>query len=144
MSLTPSQRLLQGPSGFILESHEVLRTIPIRIKNFGICLDFHIFKILEIPLLIGTPIMRLLHEQTQWGQIDFKVQNSSIIVPLAWSINTIVEPEPEPDPIEKILMVSQEKWSNHSSMKNISFKKRKSWPSSLFTLQTPLKLSCHP
>jgi hypothetical protein len=59
-SLTLSQKLLQGPSGFILESHGVLRTVPVRIKNSRICLDFHIFDILEIPLLIGRPIIRLL------------------------------------------------------------------------------------
>jgi len=91
---------LHGPSGFILESHGVLRTIPIRIKNIGICLYFHIFEIPKIPLLIGRPIMRLLQEQTQQGQLDFKVGNSTIIVPLARSINTIVEPKHDPDPIE--------------------------------------------
>ena len=52
--------------------------------------------------------MRFLQEQTQRGQLDFIVGNSTIIVPLARSINTIVEPEPEPDPIEEVLMVSQE------------------------------------
>jgi hypothetical protein len=59
-SLTPSQKLLQSPSRFILESHGVLRTVPVTINNFGICLDFHIFDISEIPLLIGRPIMRLI------------------------------------------------------------------------------------
>jgi hypothetical protein len=107
-SLTPSQKLLQGPSGFILESHGVLRTIPVRIKNSGICLDFHIFDIPEISLLIGRPIMRLLQEQPLQGQLDFKVGNSTVVVPLARSINTIMEPKPEPDPIEAVLMVSQE------------------------------------
>jgi len=108
MPLTPSQKLLQGPLGFILESHGVLRIVPIRILNFEISLDFHIFEIPEIPLLIGRPIMRLLQEQPQRGQLDFKVGNSTIVVPLAQSINTIVKPKPEPDPIEEVLMVSQE------------------------------------
>jgi hypothetical protein len=59
-SLTSSQKLLQNPSGFNLESHGVLRIVPVTINNIGICLDFHIFDILEIPLLIGRPIMRFL------------------------------------------------------------------------------------
>jgi hypothetical protein len=59
-SLTPSQKLLQSLPVFILESHGVLRTVPITINNSGICLDFHIYDILEIPLLIGRPIMKLL------------------------------------------------------------------------------------
>ena len=40
-SLTRSPKLLQSPSGFILESYGVLRTIPVTINNSGICLDFH-------------------------------------------------------------------------------------------------------
>jgi hypothetical protein len=52
--------------------------------------------------------MRLLQEQPLRGQLDFKVGNSTVVVPLARSINMIVEPKPEPDPIEEVLMVSQE------------------------------------
>jgi hypothetical protein len=59
-SLTPSRKLLQSPLGFILESHGVLRTVPITMNNSGICLDFHIYDISEIPPLIGRPIMRFL------------------------------------------------------------------------------------
>jgi len=59
-SLTPSQKLLQSPSRSILESHGVLRVVPITIYNSEICLHFHIYGILEISLLISRPIMRLL------------------------------------------------------------------------------------
>jgi hypothetical protein len=52
-SLTPSQKLLHGPTGFILESHGVLRTVPVRINNSEIYLDFHIYDISKIPLLIA-------------------------------------------------------------------------------------------
>jgi hypothetical protein len=48
-SLTPSRKLLQSPLGF-----------PITMNNSGICLDFHIYDISEIPPLIGRPIMRFL------------------------------------------------------------------------------------
>ena len=43
-SLTPSRKLLQSPSRFILESHGVLRTVPITINNSRICLDFDIYE----------------------------------------------------------------------------------------------------
>jgi len=49
-----------------------------------------------------------LRQEPQQGHLDFKVGNSSIVVPLARSINTIVEPKLEPDPIEEILMLTQE------------------------------------
>jgi hypothetical protein len=105
-SLTPSQKLLQGPTGFILESHGVLRAIPVRINNSEICLDFHIYDIPEVPLLIGRPIMKLLQEEPLRGQLDFKVGNSTMTIPLDRSINTMVEPRPKQDPIEEVLMTS--------------------------------------
>ena len=107
-SLTPSQKLLQSPSGFILECHGVLRTVPVTINNSGICLDFHIFDISEIPLLIGRPIMRLLQEKPLRGHLDFKVGNSTIAVPLACSINTMVEHKLKQDSVEEVLMASLE------------------------------------
>ena len=56
-SITPSQKLLQSPSGLFLQSHGVLRVVSVRIKDSEICLYFHIFDIPEIPLLIGRPII---------------------------------------------------------------------------------------
>ena len=58
--------------------------------------------------MIGRPIMKLLQEQPQRGHLDFKVGNSTVVVPLARSINMIVGPKLEPDPVEEILMLTQE------------------------------------
>ena len=52
--------------------------------------------------------MRLLQEKPLRGHLDFKVGNSTIAVPLARSINTMVEPKPEQDSIEEVLMASLE------------------------------------
>jgi hypothetical protein len=52
--------------------------------------------------------MGLLQEQPLCGQLDVKIGNSTIVVPLARSINMIVESEPKLDPIEEVLVVSQE------------------------------------
>ena len=71
--------------------------------------------------------MKLLQEEPQRGHLDFKVGNSTIVVPLARSINTIVEPKLEPDPIAEILMLTQEEWPNHSLIMNTLFKKKKNW-----------------
>jgi len=40
--------------------------------------------------------------------LDFKVGNSTINIPLAHSVNIIVEPKPEQDSIEEVLMASIE------------------------------------
>jgi hypothetical protein len=100
-SLTPSQKLLHGPTGFNLESHGVLRIVLVRINNFEIYLEFHIYDISEIPLLIGRPIMRLLQEKPLRGHLDFNVGNSIMTIRLARSANTIVEHKPKQDLIEE-------------------------------------------
>jgi hypothetical protein len=61
-SLTPSRKLLQSYQDLFLKAMGS-RVVPFIINNLGICLDFHIFDILEIPLLIGKPIMRPLLEK---------------------------------------------------------------------------------
>jgi hypothetical protein len=52
--------------------------------------------------------MRLLQEKPLQGHLDFKVGNSTINIPLARSINTIVEPKYEQVSIEEVLMESLE------------------------------------
>ena len=52
--------------------------------------------------------MRLLQVKPLWGHLDFKVGTSTIPIPLAHSINTMVEPKPEQDSIEQVLMASLE------------------------------------
>ena len=68
----------------------------------------YIYDISEILFLIGRPIMRLLQEKPLWGHLDFKVGNSTITIPLAHSTNMMVEPKPEQDSIEEVLMASLE------------------------------------
>ena len=55
-SLTPSHKLLRIPSGVTLESYGVIRSIPLRIRGSEYCLDFHIYDISDMSLLIGVPL----------------------------------------------------------------------------------------
>jgi hypothetical protein len=55
-SLIPSHKLLKIPSGVIFESYGIMRSIPLRIRDSEYRLDFHIYDILDVSLLVGLPL----------------------------------------------------------------------------------------
>ena len=62
-SLIPSHKLLKIPSGVILESYGVMRSIPLRIRDSEYRLDFHIYDISDASLLVGLPLGTLFQER---------------------------------------------------------------------------------
>ena len=107
-ALIPSHKLLKIPSGVTLESYGVMRSIPLRIRGFEYRLDFHIYDISNMSLLIGVPLGALFQERPKQGLLNLKMGSSPIVVSLARSNNAIVEPKPEQDPNEGVLMASLE------------------------------------
>jgi hypothetical protein len=61
-SVIPSHKLLRIPSGVTLESYGVMRSIPLRIRGAKYYLDFHIYDISDMSLLIGVPLGTLFQE----------------------------------------------------------------------------------
>jgi hypothetical protein len=53
MPLTPTTKLLKGPSGHIVPSLGILYVLPIQVKYTMIHLNFYIFNITNFDLLIG-------------------------------------------------------------------------------------------
>jgi len=64
-SLNPSHKLLRIPLGVTVESYGVMRYIPLRIRGFEYCLDFHIYDILDMSLLVGLPLGTLFQERSK-------------------------------------------------------------------------------
>jgi hypothetical protein len=58
--------------------------------------------------LIGVPLGTLFQERPKQGLLNLKLEKSPIVILLAHSNNMIVEPNPEQDPVEDILMASLE------------------------------------
>jgi hypothetical protein len=107
-SSIPSHKLLRIPSRVTLESYGAIRSIPLHIRGSEYRLDFHIYDISNMSLLIGVPLGMLFRERAKQGLLNLKLGSSPIVVSLARSNNTIVEPKPEQDPIEDVLMASLE------------------------------------
>jgi len=107
-SSIPSHKLLRIPSGVTLESYGIIRSIPLRIRGSEYRLDFHIYDISDMSLLIDVPLETLFWERPKQGLLNLELGKSPIVVSLARSNNAIVEPKPEQDPVEDILMASLE------------------------------------
>jgi hypothetical protein len=93
-SLIPSHKLLRTPR-ITLESYGVMRLIPIRIRGSKYRLDFHIYDILDMSLLIGVPFGTLFQKWPNQGLLNLRLGSSPIVVSLERSHNAIVEPKPE-------------------------------------------------
>jgi len=85
-----------------------MRSIPLRIRDFEYRLDFHIYDVLDTSLLVGLPLGTLFQGRPNQGLLNLKLGSSPIAMSLARSSNAIVEPKPEQDPIEDVLMASLE------------------------------------
>ena len=98
-SLIPSHKLLKIPSGVILESYGVMRSIPLCIRDSEYLLDFHIHDVSNISLLVGLPLGTLFQGRPKQGLLKLKLGSSPIAVSLARSYNVIVEPKPKKTPL---------------------------------------------
>ena len=60
-SLAPSDKLLKScPFGHILKCQGVACAVPLTLDKIEVSLDFHIFDILDLDLLLGHPLAKLL------------------------------------------------------------------------------------
>ena len=91
----------------------VIRSIPLHIRGSEYHLDFHTYDIPDMSILIGVPLGTLFREWPKQSLLNLNLGNSTIDVSLARSHNAIVEPKPEEDPIEEVLMASLEDLDQH-------------------------------
>ena len=98
-SLISSHKLLKIPSGVILESYGVMRSILLRIRDFEYRLDFHFYDISDMSLLVGLPLGTLFQGRPKQGLLKLKLGSSPIAVSLARSNNVIVEPKSKQGPL---------------------------------------------
>jgi len=126
-SVIPSHKLLKIPSGVILESYGIIRSIPLRIRDFEYCLYFHIYDISEMSLLIGLPLGTFFQERPKHGLLNVKLESSPIVVPLLRSNNAIMEPKPKRDPMENVMMSYLENMAEPAPDVENFIEKKKSW-----------------
>jgi hypothetical protein len=106
MPLTPTTKFLKSPSGHILPSQGILYVLPILVNETLANLSFYIFDIIELDLLIGQPIERLIHEGETRKQNICLGKNLSLLMSISHSLNTESEPCLELDPMDEVKAAS--------------------------------------
>jgi hypothetical protein len=69
MPLVSTNNLFKSPLGLFFECCGIVRAMPIKINETEVCLDFHIYSILEFDILIGYPLENLIQEKPSHGAL---------------------------------------------------------------------------
>jgi len=87
----------------LVESCGLAQNVSVVINKVHVLLNFYIFDVEDIDLLIGHPLMRFIdgfHSGHLKGQIG---KNLNLSIPYVGSINAKIEPNPKTDPIEELM-----------------------------------------
>ena len=82
MLLVLTNKLFRSSSGLLFECCGIARAVPIEINEIEVCLDFHIYAILEFDILIGHPLENLIQEKPYHGGLDEKLGTTASATPI--------------------------------------------------------------
>ena len=97
--LVPTEKFHKLTFGELVESCGLAQNVYVVINKVHVLLNFYIFDVEDIDLLIGHPLMRFIdgfHSGHLKGQIG---KNLNLCIPYDGSINAKIEPNPKTDPI---------------------------------------------
>jgi hypothetical protein len=88
MPLDPTDRLFQSPSGLFFECRGIARAVSVEIDKIEVCLDFHVYPIVDFDLLLGSPLENLLQEKSSQGILSYESEETS---PISFPKNPMAE-----------------------------------------------------
>ena len=77
--------------------------MPIKIDKIEVCLDFHVYPIIDFDLLLGSPLEKLLQEKSPQGILSYESGETS---PISYPENAMAEHHDDCNPLEKMMLVS--------------------------------------
>jgi hypothetical protein len=105
MMLRPSDKLLKSCLfGHILKCQGVACAVPLLVDKIKVNLDFHIFDVLDLDLLLGSHIEKLLDAPR--GSLDKKLWETVFAITPLFSENAMVTPLPKQNPFKEMMHVS--------------------------------------
>jgi hypothetical protein len=105
VTLIPSDKLLKSClSGHILECRGVACAVPLLVDKIKVNLDFHVFDVLDLDLLLGSHIEKLLDASR--GSLDKKLRETVSATTPLFSENSRVTSLPKQNPFEEVMHVS--------------------------------------
>jgi hypothetical protein len=103
--LRPFAKLLKScPFGHILDCRGVACVVPLLVDKAKVNIDFHIFDVLDLDLLLGSPVGKLL--DASQGNLDEKLREAALATTPLFSESSMVKPLPKQNPLEEMMHVS--------------------------------------
>ena len=102
MPLDPTDRLFRCPSGLFFECRGIAWAVPVKIDKIEVCLDFHVYPIVDFDLLIGYPLENL--HLSPLGSLYEQLGNSTYATPCFE--NPLAKPFPKQNSLEMIVQPS--------------------------------------
>jgi hypothetical protein len=106
MLLVPTNKLFKSLSGPIFECYGIARAVPIEINKIEVCLDFHIYAILDFDLLIGYPLEKLFKEKSSNGSLDEKLGKTASTSHIPSLKNPKAKQQPNHNTFEEVMFIS--------------------------------------
>jgi len=105
--LVPTKKFLKLPSGELVESCDLAHNMFVVINKFHVLLNFYIFDVEDIDLLIGHLLMRFI-DGFHSGHLKVQIgKNLNLSIPYVGLINAKIEPNPKTDLIEEVMAATQ-------------------------------------
>jgi hypothetical protein len=86
--------------------------MPLLVDKVKVNLDFHIFDVINLDLLLGSPAKKLL--DASLGSLDEKHREATSAATPLFSECSMVEPPPKQNPLEEMMHVSPLTHPTHS------------------------------
>ena len=102
MPLVQTDKSFRASSREILKGSGILQNVSVRHEDIDVILDFHVFDVRDLDLLIGHPIEKLLMDALTLGKIDIRLGKETISVQITRATNSRAEPTLDSEPIEDI------------------------------------------
>ena len=106
MPLDPTDRLFQSPSGLFFECRGIARAVPVKIDKIEVCLDFHIYPIIDFDLLIGSPLENFLREKSSQGSLGHDSGETTFTTPICYQEIPMVEHHDDHNLFEEMMLAS--------------------------------------
>jgi hypothetical protein len=105
VTLRPSDKLLEScPPGHILECRGVACVVPLLVDKIMVNLDFHVFDVLDLDLLLGSHIEKILDASR--GSLDKKFREAVWATTPLFPENSMVTSLPKQNPFEEMMRAS--------------------------------------
>jgi len=100
--LVQTDKSFRNSSGEILKGSGILQNVSVRHEDIDVILDFHVFDVRDLDLLIGHPIEKLLMDALTLGKIDIRLGKETISVQITRATDSRAEPTLDSEPIEEV------------------------------------------